>query len=87
MSSFPIFGFGIEVEAVVQPWKVRPEWRGKPQEYYERLALALRNRNLKALSDNLAGSYRSHPEHYDKWFITKDGSLQGSGDESKETPP
>lgn len=76
------WGFGIEIEAVVEPWKIRPEWRGKPQEYYERLALALRNRRLKSKADRLDASYQpQHSEHYDKWFITKDGSLRAVGDQ------
>ena len=76
------FGFGIEIEAVVEPWKVRPEWSNRPQEYFERLAQALRNRGLKAAADSLNSSYRpQHPEHYNKWFITPDGSLQGSGNQ------
>jgi hypothetical protein len=67
------FGFGIEIEAVVQPWKARPNWI--PAQYYERLAQALRNRDLPAKADSCTESYRKHPEHYGKWFITRDGSL------------
>ena len=67
------FGFGIEIEAVVQPWKRRPDWI--PAQYYERLAQALRNRDLPAKGDPCTGSYRKHPEHYGRWFITRDGSL------------
>jgi len=79
--SFPGFGFGVEIEAVVQPRKIKPEWRRKPEEYYKKLASALRKRGLSAVADDLSGSHRSHPEHYDKWFITKDGSLRGERDE------
>ncbi len=79
-TSLTPFGFGIEIEAVGQPWKVRPEWSNKPQEYYQRLALALSNRGLRALADRLDSGYQAqHPEHYNKWFITRDGSLQGTG--------
>lgn len=67
------FGFGIEIEAVVQPWMVRPGWL--PSQYYERLAQALRNRDLPAKADPCTESYRKHPEHYSRWFITRDGSL------------
>jgi len=67
------FGFGIEIEAVVQPWKSRPNWI--PSQYYEWLAQALRNRDLPAKGDPCTDSYRKHPEHYGKWFITRDGSL------------
>ena len=78
------FGFGIEIEAVVEPWKVRPHWNNKPQEYYERLALALRNRHLKAVADRLDSNWQAHhPEHYDKWFITRDGSLTGVGNQGR----
>lgn len=80
------FGFGVEVEAVVQPWRVRAEWRDQPQLYYERLALALRNRGLNAVADDLTGTYQAqHAEHYDKWFITRDGSIQGTADQGKKT--
>lgn len=78
------FGFGIEIEAVVQPWKRRPEWT--PARYYERLAQALRNRDLPAKGDPCTDSYRKHPEHYGKWFITRDGSLATRTGCSKETP-
>lgn len=78
---FPTFGFGIEIEAVVQPRRVRPEWRHKPEKYYEKIAASLRKRHLVAVADDLKGSYRSHPEHYNKWFITSDASLRGTGDE------
>jgi hypothetical protein len=82
MSPSQKFNFGLEVEVVVEPWKVRPEWANRPQEYYERLALALRNRKLKAIADTLTDRYcAQHPQHYDKWFITRDGSLQGQGNQ------
>jgi hypothetical protein len=87
-SSLTRFGFGIEIEAVGQPWKVRDEWRNKPQEYYERLAQALRNRGLVAIADRLNSGYQNqHPEHYNKWFITSDGSLQGTGTQGKFFAP
>jgi hypothetical protein len=84
MTSVQSFGFGIEIEAVVKPWKIRPNWRGFPQEYYEILAKALRNRGLKAIADRLNTDYQAqHPEHYNKWFITKDGSLQPEGNQGR----
>ncbi|KAK1756705.1 putative amidoligase enzyme-domain-containing protein [Echria macrotheca] len=43
--------------------------------YYECLAAQLRANGQKAAADRLDKSYRKHPEHYDKWWITKDGSL------------
>ncbi|RYC63301.1 hypothetical protein CHU98_g2883 [Xylaria longipes] len=37
---------------------------------------SLNRQGLLAVADKLNGSrYRKHPEHYDKWWITKDGSL------------
>jgi hypothetical protein len=79
------FGFGIEIEAVVLPWKRRPDWI--PAQYYERLAQALRNRDLPAKGDPCTDSYRKHPEHYGKWFITRDGSLAMRPGCSMETTP
>ena len=78
------FGFGIEIEAIVQPWKRRPDW--SPAQYYERLAQALRNRDLSAKGDPCIESYRKHPEHYGKWFITRDGSLATRPGCSMNTP-
>lgn len=79
-----VFGFGIEIEAVVEPWKFRPQWRFNPEQYYERLALALRNRGRNAVADNLSLTWQpQHPEHYERWFITKDGSLQTASDQSE----
>ncbi|PVH84414.1 hypothetical protein DL98DRAFT_611093 [Cadophora sp. DSE1049] len=76
------FGFGIEIEAVVKPLNDRLDWRGKPQEYYELLAADLRRKNLPAVADRLDAAWQAqHPHHYDKWFITKDGSLRGESDE------
>ncbi|KAL2826205.1 putative amidoligase enzyme-domain-containing protein [Aspergillus cavernicola] len=69
-------GFGVEIEAVVQPYKIRPNW--SPYQYYERLAQALRNRHLSAVADTAGSQYRRHPEHYNRWFITRDGSLPAS---------
>ncbi|KAL2070253.1 hypothetical protein VTL71DRAFT_13279 [Oculimacula yallundae] len=72
------FGFGIEIEAVVKPQNDRLEWRGRPQEYYELLAADLRRRNIPAIADRLNAAWQAqYPQHYDKWFITKDGSLGG----------
>jgi hypothetical protein len=65
--------FGVEIEIRAKPHKIRSPL--SPALYYEKLAAALRNRDLKAKADNLASGYGKHPEHYDKWWITKDGSL------------
>jgi len=85
MSSVPKFGFGIEIEAVVTPWKIREEWHNMPQEYYEILAKALKNRRLNAVADRLNTGYQAqHPEHYNKWFITRDGSLRAEGNQGRK---
>ncbi|TGJ80069.1 hypothetical protein E0Z10_g8703 [Xylaria hypoxylon] len=67
--------FGVEIEVRVKPHKIRNPLSEKHALYYEKLAAALRNRGLKATADDLTGGYGKHPEHYDKWWITKDGSL------------
>jgi hypothetical protein len=68
--------FGIEIEAVVGPWTIRPEWNTQPANYYETFALALQYRGLIALADSLTTARQSqHAEYYNKWFITGDGSL------------
>ncbi|KAI1780348.1 putative amidoligase enzyme-domain-containing protein [Hypoxylon cercidicola] len=65
--------FGVEIELIAEPHKVRnPLLRWV---YYEKLATALRNQGLDSLADKLDQKYRKHGEHYDKWWITKDGSL------------
>lgn len=65
--------FGIEIEIIAAPHTVQhPLSRSF---YYEELAEALLDDGLEAVADSLRGAYRKHPEHYDKWFITKDGSL------------
>ncbi|KAJ6039474.1 hypothetical protein N7444_008379 [Penicillium canescens] len=67
------FYFGIEIELISEPHVVRhPLGR---RFYYEKLAASLRSHGLDAKADSLAGRYRKHSEHYDKWFLTKDGSL------------
>ncbi|KAI1116789.1 putative amidoligase enzyme-domain-containing protein [Nemania sp. NC0429] len=69
------YHFGIEIEVRAEPHKIRHPLSEKHALYYEKLAAALRNRGLKAQADDLQGRYGKHPEHYDKWWITKDGSL------------
>ncbi|KAI3324707.1 putative amidoligase enzyme-domain-containing protein [Xylariaceae sp. AK1471] len=69
------YHFGVEIEVLVKPHKIRNPLSYKHALYYEKLAAALRNRGLKAKADNLLGNYGKHPEHYDKWWITKDSSL------------
>lgn len=69
------YHFGIEIEVIVEPHKIRPPLNEKHALYYEKLAAALRNRNLKAKADSLQNGYAKKPEHYDKWWITSDSSL------------
>ncbi|KAK3934719.1 putative amidoligase enzyme-domain-containing protein [Diplogelasinospora grovesii] len=67
------YHFGVEIELIAAPHQVRhPLLRAV---YYEKLAAALRSQGAQAVADRLEGSYGKHPEHYDKWWITKDGSL------------
>nr|OQO24329.1 hypothetical protein B0A51_07179 [Rachicladosporium sp. CCFEE 5018] len=67
------YNFGIEIELISRPHTVRsPLVR---IEYYERLAASLRKRALSAQADTSTENYRKHTEHYDKWWITRDGSL------------
>ena len=72
--------FGIEIEAVVTPWKIRPGWTAR--QYHQRLQAALTNRELLA-TVNTSGSNLTRLEPYDKWFITNDGSLRVTEPESK----
>jgi hypothetical protein len=67
------FFFGVEIELIAEPHTVRHPLVRKF--YYEKLAASLRYHGLNAVADSLEGRYRKHSEHYDKWFITKDGSL------------
>ncbi|KAI1740849.1 putative amidoligase enzyme-domain-containing protein [Xylaria scruposa] len=69
------YHFGVEIEVCVEPHKIRNPLSEKHALYYEKLAAALRNRRLNAKADDLTSTYVKHPEHYDKWWITKDGSL------------
>ena len=71
--------FGVEIELIAAPHKIRyPLTRSY---YYEELAKALRANNIDAVADPLKPNerYRKHPEHYSKWFITKDGSIGNPG--------
>ncbi|KAF9777238.1 hypothetical protein IL306_004486 [Fusarium sp. DS 682] len=73
MSSFGSYHFGVELELIGEPKRVRhPLLRAV---YYEELATSLRYDGADAEADKLDQRYRKRPEHYDKWWITKDGSL------------
>lgn len=65
--------FGIEIEGVLRPHTLRLPINHA--EYYMKLAAALRRRGLKSKADDLQGPYRKRADHYDKWWITRDGSL------------
>ncbi|KAK4151970.1 putative amidoligase [Chaetomidium leptoderma] len=71
------YSIGVEIEVCVEPHKVRPPLSDKHALYYEKLAAALRNRGLKAKANDLQ-SYRKYPDNYRRWWITRDGSLQGT---------
>ncbi len=65
--------FGVEIELIGRPLVVRHPLQRRY--YYEELAKCLREQGAAAAADKLDTSYRKHSEHYDKWWITKDGSL------------
>jgi hypothetical protein len=68
------FSFGVEIEVIAEPRELFiPAWTAS--QYYAQLADCLRDKDLNAVADPLCDGHRKHPEHYDKWFITKDGSL------------
>ncbi|KAI1740847.1 putative amidoligase enzyme-domain-containing protein [Xylaria scruposa] len=81
---FPItlYHFGIEIELVAKPRDAQNPLQR--QIHYNRLARSLEVHGLPAKADNLNGRYSKHPEHYDKWWITRDGSL---GDPSSSRIP
>ncbi|KAI0481571.1 putative amidoligase enzyme-domain-containing protein [Xylaria cf. heliscus] len=67
--------FGVEIELIAEPQYVQEPLLRRV--YYETLARTLNRYGLSAVADKLDGSrYSKHPEHYDKWWITKDGSLK-----------
>lgn len=71
------YAFGVEIELIVKPRDIiyplsRPY-------YYKKLASKLKHYGLDAVGDKLNERYRKHPEHYNKWWITKDGSLGDPG--------
>jgi hypothetical protein len=73
MSAYAVYNFGVEIEAVLQPYS-SPQGLSN-REWYRKLAERLLNRNIPAVADDLQ-EYRKHPEYYGRnWFVTKDGSL------------
>ena len=70
------YTFGVEIETIAEPHKVRDNLQALTKEYYEKIAKSLKNRNLQAASDPLVpGQDGRTPSRYDKWWITRDGSL------------
>lgn len=67
------FAIGVELELIGRP----RIGRTRPECYYADLANSLNNTltHSYAAADRLDQPYRKYPEHYDKWWITKDGSL------------
>ena len=70
----PHYLFGVEIETIATPHRVRVPLR--PAVYYKKLAQALVSHSLQARADDLKGKYRKHPEEYERgWWITRDPSL------------
>lgn len=89
--SLPQYSFGVEIEVLVEPHKIRPplNTREKHALYYEKLAKALRNRGLRAQHNDLTQTGQWRSTDYTQWFITRDGSLPSSENLSKisRVPP
>ncbi|KAH8718860.1 hypothetical protein HC256_003488 [Beauveria bassiana] len=73
MPQMTTWTFGVEIEAVVRPHTPRPPLDAAL--YYKKLAAALVKRGLKAEADDLLSGDRRRPASYEKWWITRDGSL------------
>ncbi|OAA34646.1 swim zinc finger domain protein [Beauveria brongniartii RCEF 3172] len=73
MPEMTTWTFGVEIEAVVRPHTPRPPLDAAL--YYRKLAAALVKRGLQAEADDLLSGNRRRSESYDKWWITRDGSL------------
>ncbi|EPE08058.1 swim zinc finger domain protein [Ophiostoma piceae UAMH 11346] len=78
----PVFSFGIEIEIIAEPHIIEGYLAYNHAEYYKKLSDSIKVQYLRAASDPLQGGYQKHPEHYDKWWITRDGSLKLSNAES-----
>ncbi|KAK4213458.1 putative amidoligase enzyme-domain-containing protein [Rhypophila decipiens] len=70
----PQYSLGVEIEMVSKPHKIRDNLGEKHALYYGKLAKALRNRGLQAAHNDLT-QQRWRSTDYNKWYITKDGSL------------
>lgn len=79
MASPRSYLFGVEIELIAEPRVVQDP--SKRQAYYAKLAKSLQSHGLNAVADTLDERYRKHPEHFTRWWITKDGSL------GNPTPP
>jgi len=73
------FHFGVEIEMVAIPHKIRDPL--VPAKYYELLAKALVNRGLEAEHNGDANRKRSDL-YRSAWYITRDGSLTATHPES-----
>ncbi|KAL2826206.1 putative amidoligase enzyme-domain-containing protein [Aspergillus cavernicola] len=72
------YDFGVEIEIIAKPsihYILDDPNTVDRSFYYGLLAYSLRQKDRPALADSLQERYRKHSEHYDKWWITKDGSL------------
>lgn len=75
--------FGVEIEMVLTPKYVTMQYAPQEDELWRKLLAALLQREgLEAVAKHDEERYRNHPEHYDKWFITTDGSLRYGPGES-----
>ncbi|KZL78782.1 SWIM zinc finger domain protein [Colletotrichum tofieldiae] len=74
MATPDAYFFGVEIELIAAP--IRPRNPFSPEYYYEKLASWIRSFNVRAAADTLVEKYRKYPEHYNKWWITEDGSLK-----------
>lgn len=75
--------FGVEIEMVLSP-KIIPMQTASSSDEYWRITLAtlLENEGLVAVARRNGQRYGKATEHYDKWFITTDGSIRSGPGES-----
>ncbi|EPE08056.1 swim zinc finger domain protein [Ophiostoma piceae UAMH 11346] len=70
------YTFGVEIEIIAVPHTIRANLQSLTAAYYRKIAAALKVRGLQAGSNPLTPSADGRtPASYDKWWITRDGSL------------
>ncbi len=82
----PEYHLGVEIEALLQPLRISHPLREKHALYYKKLAEALQAKGLKARANDLKTNTK-YPDKYNKWWITRDGSLGTSEHLSKSMSP